>query len=111
MVAPNAITKLPPFYEQSSFVNLGIDTPKGTPYKLKYEETAGIYRVHKALPLGFAFPFNRDFTTMVGSTNTFLTVGTYALDPQSLQPRTEMDLRAGINSVRWNSFAFLRRRP
>ena len=61
MVAPKAITKLPPFYEQSSFVNLVIDTPKGAPYKLKYEETAGIYRVHKALRLGFTFPFNFGF--------------------------------------------------
>jgi inorganic pyrophosphatase len=61
MPAPDAIAKLPPFYEQSSLVNIVLDTPKGAPYKLKYEERAGIFRVHKALPLGLAFPFNFGF--------------------------------------------------
>jgi inorganic pyrophosphatase len=61
MFSASAIAKLPPFHEKSNLVNVIIDTPKGAPYKLKYEEKMGIFRVHKALPLGFTFPFNFGF--------------------------------------------------
>jgi inorganic pyrophosphatase len=61
MMAADAISKLPPFYGQSTLVNIVIDTPKGAQYKPKYEPEAGIFRVHKALPLGFALPFNFGF--------------------------------------------------
>lgn len=61
MLSPFAIAKLPAFYEKSNLVNVVIDTPKASPYKLKYEEKSGIFRVHKALPLGLAFPFNFGF--------------------------------------------------
>ena len=61
MIAGQTIAKLAPFYQQSNLVNVVIDTPKGAPYKLKYEPETGIFRVHKALPLGLAFPFNFGF--------------------------------------------------
>jgi inorganic pyrophosphatase len=61
MFSASGIAKLPPFHEKSNLVNVIIDTPKGAPYKLKYEEKTGIFRVHKALPLGFTFPFNFGF--------------------------------------------------
>ena len=61
MLTSSSIAKLSPFHEKSDFVNVIVDTPKGAPYKLKFEEGTGIFRVHKALPLGFAFPFNFGF--------------------------------------------------
>jgi hypothetical protein len=45
MMAADAISKLPPFYGQSTLVNIVIDTPKGAQYKPKYEPEAGIFRV------------------------------------------------------------------
>jgi hypothetical protein len=44
MFSASAIAKLPPFHEKSNLVNVIIDTPKGAPYKLKYEEKMGIFR-------------------------------------------------------------------
>jgi inorganic pyrophosphatase len=38
-----------------------IETSKGMPLKLKYDERHGVLRVRKALPLGFTFPFNFGF--------------------------------------------------
>ena len=61
MSAPDAISKMDPFYENSDLVNIVIDTPKGTFFKLKFVEDSGIFRIHKALPLGIAFPFNFGF--------------------------------------------------
>jgi inorganic pyrophosphatase len=53
-----ASQNLPPFLEGATFVNCVVDTPRGAPFKLKLDEHAGIFRVHKAMPLGFEFPFN-----------------------------------------------------
>ena len=58
MPGSDAISEMKPFYENSNLVNMVIDTPKGSPHKLKYEENSGIFRVHKTLPLGLIFPFN-----------------------------------------------------
>jgi inorganic pyrophosphatase len=55
------IAKLPAFHGRSRFVNIVVDTPKASPYKLKYEAETGIFRLHKALPLGMVFPFNFGF--------------------------------------------------
>jgi inorganic pyrophosphatase len=55
------ITKLPAYHERSLFVNIVVDTPKGSPYKLKYDEEIGTFRLHKSLPLGLVFPFNFGF--------------------------------------------------
>jgi inorganic pyrophosphatase len=61
MLTTRDITNLPAFHERSQFVNIVLDTPKGSPYKLKYEEGTGIFRLHKALSLGLVFPFNFGF--------------------------------------------------
>ena len=61
MLASNSIAKLRPFAKSSKLVNVVIDTPRGLTCKLKYDEELGIYYVHKALPLGLAFPFNFGF--------------------------------------------------
>ena len=55
MLTSSSIAKLSPFHEKSDFVNVIVDTPKGAPYKLKFEEGTGIFRVHKALPSGSPF--------------------------------------------------------
>jgi inorganic pyrophosphatase len=52
---------LQPFFERTQLVNILIDTPKAAPFKLKFDEKAKVFRVHKAMPLGFAFPFNFEF--------------------------------------------------
>jgi inorganic pyrophosphatase len=52
---------LPPFFEETHLVNILIDTPKAAPFKLKFDEEAKVFRVHKAMPLGFVFPFNFGF--------------------------------------------------
>jgi inorganic pyrophosphatase len=38
-----------------------IDTPKGAPFKLKFDEKSQVFLVHKAMPLGFTFAFNFGF--------------------------------------------------
>jgi inorganic pyrophosphatase len=58
---PYDLAKLPAFHGRSRFVNIVVDTPKASPYKLKYEAETGIFRLHKALPLGMVFPFNFGF--------------------------------------------------
>jgi len=53
--------KLPPFFEKTQLVNIVIDTSKATPFKLKFDEKSQVFLVHKAMPLGFVFPFNFGF--------------------------------------------------
>jgi inorganic pyrophosphatase len=53
--------QLPPFREETQLVNIVIDTPKAAPFKLKFDEKARVFLVHKAMPLGFVFPFNFGF--------------------------------------------------
>lgn len=50
-------------------------------------------------PSGFSFTFARDIVTSVTAGNTFLAVGVYRLDPQTLNPVEEMEGRAGIGAV------------
>jgi hypothetical protein len=50
-------------------------------------------------PSGFAFNVPRDFSTSVASGNYFLYVGAFALDPGTLNPREEMELRSGAAEV------------
>jgi inorganic pyrophosphatase len=38
-----------------------VDTPKGSRNKYKYDETLGLYRLSKVLPLGLAFPYDFGF--------------------------------------------------
>src|SRR4029434_10227293 len=42
----------------SGLVRFVVDTPKGSRNKYKYDETLGLYRLSKVLPLGSAFPYD-----------------------------------------------------
>jgi inorganic pyrophosphatase len=55
------IARLTPFYEQTTMANVVIETPRGMPVKLKYDEKNDVFRVHKGMPVGFEFPFNFGF--------------------------------------------------
>src|SRR4029450_3909061 len=45
----------------SELVRVGIDPPKGSRNKYTYDETLGLYRLSKVLPLGLAFPYDFGF--------------------------------------------------
>src|SRR5262249_17291698 len=45
----------------SRLVRVVVDTPKGSRNKYKYDETLGLYRLSKVLPLGIAFPYDFGF--------------------------------------------------
>ena len=45
----------------SGLVRVVVDTPKGSRNKYKYDETLGLYRLSKVLPLGLAFPYDFGF--------------------------------------------------
>jgi inorganic pyrophosphatase len=45
----------------SRLVRVVVDTPKGSRNKYKYDETLGLYRLSKVLPLGSAFPYDFGF--------------------------------------------------
>lgn len=52
-----SLGNLSPFYADTAMVNVVVETPKGSAVKLKYDEEAEVFRVHKAMPVGFTFPF------------------------------------------------------
>ena len=45
----------------SGLVHVVVDTPKGSRNKYKYDETLGLYRLSKVLPVGIAFPYDFGF--------------------------------------------------
>ena len=45
----------------SGLVRVVVDTPKGSRNKYKYDETLGLYRLSKVLPLGSVFPYDFGF--------------------------------------------------
>ena len=45
----------------SGLVRVVVYTPKGSRNKYKYDETLGLYRLSKVLPLGSAFPYDFGF--------------------------------------------------
>ena len=45
----------------SGLVRVVVDTPKGSRNKYKYDETLGLYRLSKVLPMGIAFPYDFGF--------------------------------------------------
>ena len=45
----------------AGLVRVVVDTPKGSRNKYKYDETLGLYRLSKVLPLGLAFPYDFGF--------------------------------------------------
>jgi inorganic pyrophosphatase len=60
-VQTSGIADLSAFYEKTSLLNVVVETPRGLPLKLKYDEQARVFRAHKAMPVGFEFPFNFGF--------------------------------------------------
>ena len=52
---------LPPRVPDSHLVNVVVDTPAGSRSKFKFDERLGLFRLHKRLPVGAAFPFDFGF--------------------------------------------------
>jgi inorganic pyrophosphatase len=52
---------LPPFDPGSGLINAVVDTPRGSHGKYKLDETTGLFRLGKNLPLGAVFPYNFGF--------------------------------------------------
>lgn len=67
-MAGTNLTQLPAFNGRSNVVNIVIEVSKGGRIKLKYDESNGIFRAEKALPVGLTFPFDFGFipSTMGG---------------------------------------------
>jgi hypothetical protein len=55
------IAGLTSFQPRTNLLNVVIETSLGTNVKLKYDDAAGVFRAHKAMPVGFEFPFNFGF--------------------------------------------------
>src|SRR5215831_17785986 len=55
------ISRMSPFGSKSKYVNVIIETPKGSRTKFKYDEQHGLFMFDKALPLGQTFPFDFGF--------------------------------------------------
>jgi len=55
------ISQIRPFGPKSEYVNVIIETPKGSRTKFKYDEEHGVFMFDKALPMGQAFPFDFGF--------------------------------------------------
>lgn len=51
------IDDLPTFSQRNGFVHAVIETPRGSRAKFKYEPKLGLFTLHKALGLGFSYPF------------------------------------------------------
>ena len=52
---------MPSFWPRTNLLNVVVETPLGATVKLKYDGAAGVFRAHKAVPIGFEFPFNFGF--------------------------------------------------
>jgi inorganic pyrophosphatase len=59
-----SVHEIPP-RAAGGLVNVVIDTPRGSRNKYKYDETLGIYRINRILPVGRAFPY--DFGSIPGT--------------------------------------------
>jgi inorganic pyrophosphatase len=55
------ISRMRPFGPKSEYVNVIIETPKGSHTKFKYEEKSGLFMFDKTLPIGQTFPFDFGF--------------------------------------------------
>jgi inorganic pyrophosphatase len=56
-----ASEKLKAFDPAKQWVNVIIETPKGSPFKYVYTPESGLFRIKRALPPGMVFPFNYGF--------------------------------------------------
>jgi inorganic pyrophosphatase len=55
------ISRMRPFSPKSEYVNVIIETPKGSRTKFKYDEESGLFMFDKRLPIGQSFPFDFGF--------------------------------------------------
>ena len=55
------IDNLKPFDAKNGFLNVIVETPKGSRVKFAYEPDSGFFILSKALPEGMVFPFNFGF--------------------------------------------------
>jgi len=55
------ISRIPPFGADSEYVNVIIETPKGSRTKFKYDLENGVFMFDKNLPMGQTFPFDFGF--------------------------------------------------
>jgi inorganic pyrophosphatase len=61
MMAGHDILHMDPFGPKSKYVNVIIETPKGSRTKFKYNTEHSIFMFDKALPVGQTFPFDFGF--------------------------------------------------
>lgn len=84
-MSATSFANLAPFYAGTTMVNVVVETSKGSPVKLKYDAEAMVFRVHKALPIGFTFPFCFGFVphTIAGDGDPIdvLILNDYAMSP------------------------------
>ncbi|HLH30537.1 MAG TPA: inorganic diphosphatase [Terriglobia bacterium] len=55
------ILRMPSFGPKSEYVNVIIETPKGSHTKFRYHEESGMFIFDKAMPIGQSFPFDFGF--------------------------------------------------
>jgi inorganic pyrophosphatase len=60
-VAPKSLLLLAPFADDSSNVNVVVETPQGSRNKYNYDEELGVFRLGGVLPAGAVFPFDFGF--------------------------------------------------
>ena len=60
MACPD-ISGIRPFGPKSEYVNVIIETPKGSHTKFKYDNETGLFMFDKTLPIGQSFPFDFGF--------------------------------------------------
>jgi inorganic pyrophosphatase len=55
------ISRMRPFGPRSEYINVIIETPKGSQTKFKYDDEYGLFLFDKAMPMGQTFPFDFGF--------------------------------------------------
>jgi len=55
------ISQMQAFDRESGFLNVIIETPKGSRNKFKFDEKHGLFMFDKAMPIGQSFPFDFGF--------------------------------------------------
>src|SRR5688572_19770999 len=60
-MAAHDISRMRPFGPKSEYVNVIIETPKGSRTKFMYDEHHGLFMFDKSLPIGQSFPFDFGF--------------------------------------------------
>ena len=55
------VSHMQPFDRESGFLNVIIETPKGSRNKFKFNEKHGLFMFDKAMPIGQSFPFDSGF--------------------------------------------------